>query len=137
MIQRVSFAHLVPQVRDLGLAFDVSLLHPRELLAHSLQLGLVLLGNSLLRGEPCAHLGVLYLHRDAITQDEEVLAVFANTYWTSRRNSYESFQTLLFANTVTGAASVMRRSLPDGALPFPHNPASAFHDDLQQQITTR
>ena len=54
--------------------------------------------------------------------------VVAPTYWDRRRNNYRNFDTLLFANTVTGAASVLRGSLLDAALPFPPPRGPSFHD---------
>jgi len=54
--------------------------------------------------------------------------VVASTYWNRRRNNFEHLDTLLFANTVTGAASVMRGSLLDAALPFPPAQGPTFHD---------
>jgi GT2 family glycosyltransferase len=52
----------------------------------------------------------------------------APSFWSVRRNNHRSFATLLFANTVTGAASVFRRSLLDKALPFPPPTGAAMHD---------
>ncbi|HEX9101785.1 MAG TPA: glycosyltransferase, partial [Polyangia bacterium] len=54
--------------------------------------------------------------------------VVAPTYWNRRRNNFRNFDTLLFANTVTGAASVLRGSLLDAALPFPPAQGPSFHD---------
>jgi glycosyltransferase involved in cell wall biosynthesis len=54
--------------------------------------------------------------------------VLAGTYWSERRNNYRSFETLLVANTVTGAASVFRRGLLDVALPFPEPSSATYHD---------
>ena len=54
--------------------------------------------------------------------------VTASTYWTRRRNNFRNLDTLLLANTVTGAASVMRGSLLDTALPFPPEQGPSFHD---------
>ena len=54
--------------------------------------------------------------------------VVASTYWTTRRNNFTNLDTLLFANTVTGAASVFRGALLDAALPFPPERGLAFHD---------
>ena len=50
------------------------------------------------------------------------------TYWSSRRNNYSNFASLLLANTVTGAASMFRRELLDVLLPFPPGFGDAFHD---------
>ncbi len=54
--------------------------------------------------------------------------VVAPTYWNRRRNNFRNFDTLLLANTVTGAASVMRGALLDAALPFPPEQGPTFHD---------
>ena len=54
--------------------------------------------------------------------------VIAGTYWTVRRNNHTSLASLLMANTVTGAASMLRRELLDYALPFPPAPGFPYHD---------
>lgn len=54
--------------------------------------------------------------------------VVASTYWNRRRNNFRNFDTLLFANTVTGAASMFRGALLDAALPFPPEQGPTFHD---------
>ena len=54
--------------------------------------------------------------------------VLAETYWTERRNNYTNFASMLITNTVTGAASLLRRELLDYALPFPAAPGSVYHD---------
>jgi len=54
--------------------------------------------------------------------------VEADTYWTSRRNNHTNFLSMLIANTVTGAASLMRREVVEGALPFPEVPGEQYHD---------
>jgi hypothetical protein len=58
----------------------------------------------------------------------EDLAIRSPTYWTTRLNNYERLDLMLVANTVTGAASVFRRSLLDDVLPFPWQTAASFHD---------
>ena len=55
-------------------------------------------------------------------------SVLAPSYWTARRNNFTNLDTLLFVNTVTGAASVFRGSLLDVALPFPPEQGRTFHD---------
>src|SRR5205814_6124732 len=55
-------------------------------------------------------------------------AVHSHTYWTTRRNNYTDLASLLIANTVTGAAAMVRRDLLDRALPFPEPFGAAFHD---------
>jgi len=54
--------------------------------------------------------------------------VLAGTYWTSRRNNHTNLLSLLIANTVTGAASMMRRGVVERALPFPAVPGEQYHD---------
>jgi hypothetical protein len=54
--------------------------------------------------------------------------VVSDTYWTERRNNHTSFLSLLMTNSVTGAASLFRRSLLDYALPFPPAQFAHFHD---------
>ncbi len=51
-----------------------------------------------------------------------------NTYWTTRKNNYRHLDTLLFANTVTGAASMIRSDLVPYLLPFPKKIGDSFHD---------
>jgi glycosyltransferase involved in cell wall biosynthesis len=52
----------------------------------------------------------------------------SDTYWKHRRNNWSDLGTLLLGNTITGAASLFRRSLLDYALPFPPRVGRAFHD---------
>jgi hypothetical protein len=59
---------------------------------------------------------------------EESGNVLSNTYWTTRRNNYTNFGSLLLANTVTGAASMFPRRLLDYILPFPPRIGPHFHD---------
>jgi glycosyltransferase involved in cell wall biosynthesis len=54
--------------------------------------------------------------------------VLAPTYWRTRRNNFVHFDTLLVANTVTGAASMLRREVLERALPFPEPVGTPFHD---------
>jgi glycosyltransferase involved in cell wall biosynthesis len=55
-------------------------------------------------------------------------ALISPTLWRGRRNNRTNLASLLFANTVTGAASLFRRELLDLALPFPPAPGEPFHD---------
>jgi glycosyltransferase involved in cell wall biosynthesis len=55
-------------------------------------------------------------------------AVIAETYWSERENNHSDLISLLTANSVTGAASLIRRDLLDRALPFPPNQFAHFHD---------
>jgi len=54
--------------------------------------------------------------------------VLADTYWTNRRNNWTNLASLLVANTVTGAASMLRASLLDVLLPFPAKINGVMHD---------
>jgi glycosyltransferase involved in cell wall biosynthesis len=50
------------------------------------------------------------------------------TMWRGRANNWTNLSSLLIANTVTGAASLMRREVANRALPFPDSPGIEFHD---------
>jgi glycosyltransferase involved in cell wall biosynthesis len=54
--------------------------------------------------------------------------VLSETMWRGRRNNYTNMASMLIANTITGAASLMRREIADLALPFPLTPGLQFHD---------
>jgi glycosyltransferase involved in cell wall biosynthesis len=54
--------------------------------------------------------------------------VLRETMWQGRANNWTSLASLLIANTVTGAAALMRREVADRALPFPDSPGIEFHD---------
>ncbi|MEJ7656427.1 MAG: glycosyltransferase [Thermoleophilaceae bacterium] len=54
--------------------------------------------------------------------------VLFDTYWTYRRNSHTNFASLVLANTVTGAASLLAREVLDYALPFPPHYGTGYHD---------
>ena len=45
-----------------------------------------------------------------------------------RPNQWSDLATMLIANTVTGAASLMRREVAEAALPFPQLPGKPYHD---------
>lgn len=56
--------------------------------------------------------------------------VLADTFWYLRRERHDDIASLLVANVVTGAASLLRRDLLDDALPFPPaNPEHALYHD--------
>ncbi len=67
-----------------------------------------------------------------IFSDARVVArdgsLIADTWWSHRTNNHRDLFTLLVANSVTGAASLMRRELLDTALPFPPAQFAHFHD---------
>ncbi len=67
------------------------------------------------------------VYSDARIVDEEG-AVVSETFWRGRRNNYTDLASLLLANTVTGAASLLRRELLDLVLPFPEPVGDPFHD---------
>jgi glycosyltransferase involved in cell wall biosynthesis len=54
--------------------------------------------------------------------------VISETWWNHRRNNHSDLLSLLVANAVTGAASLIRRELLDYALPFPPAQFAHFHD---------
>lgn len=54
--------------------------------------------------------------------------VISPTWWSRRRNNHSDLLSLLVANAVTGAASLMRRELLEYALPFPPAQFAHFHD---------
>jgi glycosyltransferase involved in cell wall biosynthesis len=60
-----------------------------------------------------------------ITNDGRVLA---ESSWLDRGNNWTDLAALVLTNTVTGAASLVRRSLLDRALPFPPPVGRAYHD---------
>ncbi len=50
------------------------------------------------------------------------------TMWRARANNWTNLGSMLIANTVTGAAALMRREVAERALPFPDSPGIEFHD---------
>ena len=54
--------------------------------------------------------------------------VLRDTLWEGRRNNHDDLTSMLVANTITGAASLMRREVAELALPFPDTPGLPFHD---------
>jgi glycosyltransferase involved in cell wall biosynthesis len=54
--------------------------------------------------------------------------VLRETMWIGRSNNRTSLASMLVANTVTGAASLIRRDVVERALPFPDCPGIEFHD---------
>ena len=68
---------------------------------------------------------LIYSDARVIDSDGNVLA---DTYWSRRRNNHSDLLSLLVANSVTGAASLLRRELLDDALPFPPAQFAHFHD---------
>jgi len=54
--------------------------------------------------------------------------IISNTYWKNRNNQFTDFDMLCTANTVTGAASMFKKSILQIALPFPLQIKGAYHD---------
>jgi glycosyltransferase involved in cell wall biosynthesis len=54
--------------------------------------------------------------------------VLRETLWHGRANNATSIASMLIANTVTGAAALIRADLAHRALPFPDSPGIEFHD---------
>jgi hypothetical protein len=54
--------------------------------------------------------------------------VIRETLWRGRRNNHTNLASLLVANTITGAATLLRREVAELALPFPDTPGLQFHD---------
>lgn len=72
--------------------------------------------------------GAALAHSDLRVVDRDG-AVLAPTAWTGRARSEDRLRDLVTANTVTGAASLLRRALLADALPFPVPIGpDAFHD---------
>jgi glycosyltransferase involved in cell wall biosynthesis len=68
---------------------------------------------------------LVYSDQRVIARDGELLS---DTYWSTRRNNHSDLLSLLVANSVTGAASLLRRELLDDVLPFPPPQFAHFHD---------
>jgi glycosyltransferase involved in cell wall biosynthesis len=66
-----------------------------------------------------------YSDQRLVTADGRVLR---ETLWSGRRNNHTNLASLLIANTITGAATLLRREVAELALPFPDTPGLQFHD---------
>jgi glycosyltransferase involved in cell wall biosynthesis len=66
-----------------------------------------------------------YSDARVVTRDGELVS---ETWWNRRRNNHDDLLSLLVANSVTGAASLIRRQLLEYALPFPPRQFHHFHD---------
>jgi glycosyltransferase involved in cell wall biosynthesis len=71
------------------------------------------------------HAQLVYSDARIVTPVGEVMS---DTYWSTRRNDHSDLLSLLVANAVTGAASLLRREVLDYALPFPPAQFAHFHD---------
>ena len=68
---------------------------------------------------------LVYSDARIVTPSGELIA---GSYWERRRNNHEDLLSLLVANAVTGAASLLRREVLEDALPFPPAQFAHFHD---------
>jgi glycosyltransferase involved in cell wall biosynthesis len=68
---------------------------------------------------------LVYSDARVVARDGELIS---DTYWSRRRNNHSDLTSLLVANAVTGAASLLRREVLDYALPFPPAQFAHFHD---------
>ncbi len=66
-----------------------------------------------------------YSDARVVSRDGELIS---DTWWSTRRNNHSDLLSVLVANSVTGAASLLRRELLDDALPFPPAQFAHFHD---------
>ncbi|HEX8976387.1 MAG TPA: glycosyltransferase [Solirubrobacteraceae bacterium] len=71
--------------------------------------------------------GAQLVYSDARVIDEDG-RVRSDSYWVTRRNNHTDLLSLLVANSVTGAASLLRFDLLEQALPFPPAQFAHFHD---------
>ena len=69
--------------------------------------------------------GLVYSDQRVVATDGTVLG---ETYWSERANNHTDLLSLLIANTITGAASLIRRDVVERALPFPEVPGEQYHD---------
>ena len=69
--------------------------------------------------------GLVYSDQRLVEADGRVLR---DTMWEGRRNNHDDLVSMLVANSITGAAMLMRRDVAELSLPFPDTPAHAFHD---------
>ena len=68
---------------------------------------------------------LVYSDQRVVARDGRILS---DTYWGTRRNNHRSLLSLLVANSVTGAAALLRRELLKDVLPFPPAQFAHFHD---------
>ena len=69
----------------------------------------------------------LLVYSDARLADQTG-RVYSETFWSTRRNNYTDLPSLMVANTVTGAASMIRASLLPDILPLPERIGDSYHD---------
>jgi glycosyltransferase involved in cell wall biosynthesis len=69
--------------------------------------------------------GLVYSDMRLVDADGRVLR---DTLWQGRANNHTDLVSMLVANSITGAAMLMRREVTELALPFPDIPTHTFHD---------
>ncbi len=68
---------------------------------------------------------LVYSDARVVSRDGQLIS---ETWWNRRTNNHSDLLSLLVANAVTGAASLLRRDLLEDALPFPPAQFAHFHD---------
>ncbi len=68
---------------------------------------------------------LIYSDQRIVTRRGELIA---DSYWTARHNNHSDLLSVLSANSVTGAATMIRASLLEDALPFPPAQFAHYHD---------
>jgi hypothetical protein len=68
---------------------------------------------------------LVYSDQRLVTPDGYVVR---ESLWEGRRNDYRNLASLLVANTMSGAAMLLRRRVLEMAMPFPQTPAVQYHD---------
>jgi PAS domain-containing protein len=68
---------------------------------------------------------LVYCDQRLVTADGSILR---DSLWHGRRNDCENLASLLVANTVPGAAMLLRREVAELATPFPTAPGVQYHD---------
>jgi glycosyltransferase involved in cell wall biosynthesis len=68
---------------------------------------------------------LIYSDARVVSRDGEEISP---TWWSTRRNNHTDVLSQLVANSVTGAASLLRGELLDDALPFPPGQFHHYHD---------
>jgi GT2 family glycosyltransferase len=68
---------------------------------------------------------LIYSDARVVSRDGKLIS---ETWWSTRRNNHTDLLSLLVANSITGAASLLRPELLTDALPFPPAQFAHFHD---------
>ena len=78
--------------------------------------------------------GLVYSDQRLVDADGRVLR---DTLWHGRRNNHTDLTSMLVANTITGAAMMLRREVAELALPFPDTPGHALPRRLARRRGAR